>query len=906
MHINCAFFLIAAVLPLAAGADTYVIPFSEIRQQSDDSGQPAEDVIRDYLTGLIRDELNALGFDVNGGLVFSEIPVDAMTEIIETDCDFLRPYEVHTDATTATVTIDDSSSLTLNLDNIRSVSLHADLTGTVTTQATAWVRWGQDIIFIGDCLKVNTDHGWVGLILPFDVTLDLALDLDPVYDSDLLAIVVQKHATLTGQAQITGGDLQHEFGTASLTDLVISVFEEELLQKLRTGGEQAVADGIVELNYRLDGLDENGLPDPTITAFNGPSTFVLSIDEDDEAFVRDLLAELGIPDLLISLLDDRGIEILLQLAILEGAEKDAYLAELGATVGCDALLNRFELPLDAVPIYTLNGQVCEVADLSGPDGAAYFTDPLCSNEVAYAGTDENDFCLTRFGDQAEYLLGNATAWVADPNQPNDPLPGVRSRPWTTIPSTRLDLGVLSLQDNRQPYIKQVHYKTISGLPRGNGTCELEMRVYKSDITEQNLKPLLAMHGGTWRHRGFSFFGLEASMSQFTERGFIVFAPFYRLVGDSDGNTECNGASWREVTADVSSALDWVRANGSALGASQSRVNLFGQSAGAHLAAWLAAHRPEDVHKALMFYAPTDAMEFLAGAVPPGGPYESYRRFGLDSLARFFGAQNGRNELRLEQIDFAGLTVALLRDDWQTLIPDTVFDLSLIDPLAPPVYVAACAAATQIDLTAINLSMPPGALTQCMKQELSQFLIDNSFFHQLDHEPVPMHLVQGSGDTLVPYQQALGLCSAIDNSLLPSSTLGSLTVYECGKFSEVQIIEDAEHALELGVCLGSICPAGEPGSATYDAVSTAIGSAYGWLEQQVYTVNEPPDDAKLPKGATVPPWFTQDDPPATGQAPQVDKVEPAPGAGALNWLTLCLMLMTYFCCLSLQRSARRSR
>jgi len=876
---------------MTAGADTYVIPFADIRQQVDASGDPPDDVIRDYLTGLIRDELDALGFDVNGGLVIGEIPLAEITEIIETDCDFLRPYEVHTDTTTATVSIDDSSSLTLNLDSIRSVSLQADLMGAVTTQSTAWVRWGQDIIFVGDCLKVNTDHGWVGLTLPFDVSLDLALDLDPSYDSDQLAIVVQKHALLTGQAQITGGELQHDFGTASLTDLVINAFEDELLTELQTGGEQAVADSIAELNYRLDGLDANGIPDPTIEVFNAPTTFLLDIDEDDEAFVKDLLAELGLPDLVLSLLDDRGIEILLQLAILEGAEEEAYLAELGATVSCDALLNRYELNLNVAPIYVMNNQVCEVADLSGLDASAYFSESSCTNEIAYKGTDDNDFCLTRFGDQAEFLLGNASAWVADAGQANDPLPNVPSRSWTTIPSTRLDLGVVSIQNNRQPYMKQLHYKTIAGLPRGNGTCELEMRVYKSNVDEQNLRPLLALHGGTWRHRGFSFFGLEAGISQFTDRGFIVFAPFYRLVGESDGNTECNGASWREVTEDVASALDWVKANGTALGATDARINVFGQSAGAHLAAWLASHHSDDVWKALMFYAPTDAMEFLAGAVPPGGPYEAYLGFGLDSLARFFGAQNGRNELHLEQINFAGLTVPLLRSSWQTLIPDTVFDLSQISPLEPPAYVANCAAQTQTDLSTINLSLPPAELTLCLKQQLSEFLIDNSFMHQLEGEPVPMHIVHGSGDTLVPYQQALKLCGAIDDSVLPVGVFDPLTTYRCGQASEVQIVRDAEHALELGVCLGSICPAGGPGSPTFDAVTTAINAAYSWLDKEIILVRQTEVGDPPPKNDSNAPWFIGDSSATNGDPPAEDAGTRKYG-GAFDWLTLFSIFFMY--------------
>jgi len=861
-------FVVAA--PLQVSADTYVIPFSDIREAVDSSGEPPDAVIRAQLVTLIRDELDALGFDVNGGLVLNEIPVEEITRIIETDCDFPRPYEVHTDATTATVIIDDGSSLTFNLDTIRAIRLLADLTGSVSTAANAWVRWGQDIPFGNDCVRLNTDHGWVGISLPFDISLDLALELNPSYDAERLAIVVDKHAFLQGQALINGGSLQHEFGIASLTDLVIGVFEDELLQQLQANGEQAVADAIVELNYRLDGLDENGLPDPTLTVFNAPTIFALDVSDEDQASVRSLLEQYGIPDTVIAMLEERAVEVLLQLAILEGAEREAYLAALGASVSCDVLLASFQTTLDLVPLYALNGPVCEVADLSSSEAADYFVDSLCTQAVAYRRTDDAEFCQAYLGDQAESLLGNAASWAADASQPNDPLPGVPSRPWTNVPSTQLDLGVLSLSGNHQPYMKQLLYKSVTDVPRGNGTCELEMRVYKNDIAADNLKPLIALHGGTWRHRGSSFLGLEAGISHLTERGFIVFAPFYRLAGDSDGNVECNAVTWREVTADAESALDWVGENGAAFGAAEGPVSVYGQSAGAHLAAWLAAHRPSDVRKSLQFYGPTDALEFLNGAIPFGGPYEAFRDFGLSSLSRFFGAPGAANELHLERINFAGLTVTQLRDDWATLIPDTVFDLSLLDPRAPPLYVARCADETQTDLGTINPSMPPAELTDCMKQDLRDFLIENSFNHQLADEAVPIHAVHGTADTLVPYAQALNLCGAIDDRELATDVMEPLTTYTCGVASEIQLVKDAEHALELGVCLGSLCPAGEPDSATRIAVTTAIEAAYAWLLQDP----PPPDPEPEP----------DPDPPVSNDEPNVD------GGGATGWWALLGLLL----------------
>ena len=828
-------------LPLSAGAETFVIPFSEIREAIDASGDDPDAAIRAYLAGQIREELDALGFNVDGGLVFADVPVDAYTETIQTDCDFPQPYKVHTDATTATITLDDSSSLTLALDSIRSIDLIADLTGVIDTDARAWVRWGQDVPFVGDCKTINTDHGRVGLSLPLDIDLTLSLSLDPVYDAEQVAIVVDKHALLSGQARFTGGELRHDFGPISLTDAVLDAFEDELLEQLGTKGSQVAADAITALNHQFDGLDEDGLPDPAIEPFNAPSTFVLSTDEEDQAFIRELLEELGIPEIALAMAEDRGVEILLQLVVLEGDERDAFLAALGAEVGCEALLGAYQVSLDKVPIYALGGQGCAVADVSGEGAGGYFSDASCTNEIAYEPTDEFGFCVAQFGDQAGTMLGNAASWIPDNNQPGDVLPSVPSRPWTTVPTTELDMGVVSLQGNYQPYMKQLNYKTIAGVPRGTGTCELEMRVYKRDVSASDLRPMLALHGGTWQNRGFSFSGLEAGVSQFTERGFIVFAPFYRLVGDKDGNIECNGASWREVTQDVESALDWVVQNGAALGAEQEPVTVFGQSAGAHLATWLAANRPADVRKALLYYGPTDALEFLSGAVPLGGPYESYRSFGLKSLERFFGARQSANDLQLEQINFAGMTPALLSTDWQTLIPDTVFDLSRIDPLAPPVYVARCAAALSLDLATINLSMPPPELVECMKQDLGEFLVENSFNHQLGTSTTPMFIVHGSGDTVVPHAQAVNLCGAIGNSTPAVDVVDPLTVYSCAAQSRAYIAKDADHALDLGVCIGPLCPAGAVGSEIRDAVATAINASYAWLPQDDADGDGVPDD-----------------------------------------------------------------
>jgi acetyl esterase/lipase len=166
-------------------------------------------------------------------------------------------------------------------------------------------------------------------------------------------------------------------------------------------------------------------------------------------------------------------------------------------------------------------------------------------------------------------------------------------------------------------------------------CALEMRIYKKDATATGLPALLAFHGGKWQFRGGAFAGLESTIAHYTEQGFVVFAPFYRLAGNADGNFECNEAPWQEIARDAEAALDWVKVNGTAFGAKPAKPAVMGQSAGAHLAGWLVTHRPTEVAAGFLLYAPSDVRDFLAQA-RPGGLYEAFQP-SLDILSVLAGA-----------------------------------------------------------------------------------------------------------------------------------------------------------------------------------------------------------------------------------------------------------------------------
>lgn len=194
-----------------------------------------------------------------------------------------------------------------------------------------------------------------------------------------------------------------------------------------------------------------------------------------------------------------------------------------------------------------------------------------------------------------------------------------------------DAGGRSLEAN-SALLGHVYDKSII-----KGTCALEMRVYKKNVNATGLTPLLAFHGGGWRYRGGAFVGFEAQLAHYTEDGFVVFVPFYRLAGTADGNSDCNEAPWNAITADAEAALDWVKRHAAAFGAKRVPPAVMGQSAGAHLAGWLLAHRAEEVSAGLLFYGPSDFRDFLEQAVPEYGQYHDRFSPSLRILSGFYGS-----------------------------------------------------------------------------------------------------------------------------------------------------------------------------------------------------------------------------------------------------------------------------
>ncbi len=287
----------------------------------------------------------------------------------------------------------------------------------------------------------------------------------------------------------------------------------------------------------------------------------------------------------------------------EQAVKEIVSCEIFKTFA-DSMLNE--------PLYKSRFGLCSQVD--DPDEEplftpSYYADAECTQPVDYKPTPFFEFCRNNLLNPYNHTyIGNAAAW---PHEGEKRDGYSKSSKWTLSHGPSIDILALSPKGNHRPFMKQVEYHTV-------GDCHLEMRVYKKDILQQNLKPLMLIHGGAWRYRGFGAIGGEVLISQFTERGFVVFEPYYRLMGDADGPSECripapvgNIAPGEMIVGDIEYALQWVNQYGSSFGVqTTSQVNLVGQSAGAHLAQWLAAHHGESVEKVLLFYTPADIKNYI--------------------------------------------------------------------------------------------------------------------------------------------------------------------------------------------------------------------------------------------------------------------------------------------------------
>ena len=273
--------------------------------------------------------------------------------------------------------------------------------------------------------------------------------------------------------------------------------------------------------------------------------------------------------------------------LLLSGNGDLWDTLLNDTVLCqqaDKLMAR--MPVE--PLYRREGDACVAVDPQKASAGSYYADLSCRQVVDYSPVDLKSYCAALNGSEdpsADLLLAGGVS------------------PWSLSPATRLDIGVEPVGGNHQPFTARTIYKRA-------GECALEMRIYRRNLAATDLDPLLMLHGGSWERRRNSLLGMESQISHYTEQGFVVFVPTYRLVGDTEGGPACNGVEGEQIVEDVTDALAWVRSHGAEYGAKPGPVALFGQSAGGHLALRLAIRQPDAISRLLLLYPATDFGDFL--------------------------------------------------------------------------------------------------------------------------------------------------------------------------------------------------------------------------------------------------------------------------------------------------------
>lgn len=574
--------------PATAQASTLEVTLGELDEAIDQiDGNP--DAIERLVLRRVEEALIDAGLQFDQGqLLFT----DTSENLI--DDDSCNSTEIRT--LTSSVALDSDTRLRLSLDSINEpIELGLDIAATLNAQGRARQTFGFRLF--GNCQKLGEDNFSFSVTGQVQFSLNLRIELNPVLDRSLERLVMRPVITLEGslQSQNIRADVDDSLLRSLLEDLIEDEVDDALREsRVSEALRNLEADLREDLTSRLeDGVLVVELPEPT-----------------DEQISRlyDLLSPQGDFSLSLGLLRERRLEL---IAALVTGDDEALQSLFSTAAQCEAA-GFLQTSLSVTPVYQLATGSCEVlVDAQIPEALSsstqLYTDNQCQIAFDSTSTSEVDFCNYVLDIES---LGNAAARTDTLDK------------WTLSPGTRFDIGALPLAGKQQPFTQRVAYRQVS-TPQGE--CSLEMRIHALNPESNNtgttlLKPLIAFHGGSWQRRSSGALGIESFATQFANAGYVVFAPFYRLIGTTEGSIECNDASLDDVLEDASAALDWVQANAMRFGASGKPV-VFGQSAGGHISAVLAVERAEDIASAVLFYAPTDFTDFanalLSGEVDSG-------------------------------------------------------------------------------------------------------------------------------------------------------------------------------------------------------------------------------------------------------------------------------------------------
>ena len=585
-HSMLLFFLMIA--PLHAG--TIRLSLSDVLHAGEETAalEKLDQEIRDDLEALLAELDNRT---VGEGLVFE---YSERGTVLEEGCN----YTAKIASIDARLQVGDGSSLVFQLDSLSDANqfmFNLDLT--IDASGRIQQKLGRKVF--GRCYALARDN--------FNFTLSgsarlhlgawLDLQLETVAEGLQLSPVVDVYAQLDAleyRVEVDGALLEHLTESELKAGIEKALDPEEITaqaDKVERQLQQEITDALGAETLTLDTADLDISQRAALEQF---------IHSDLAGKTTQDYIQENRPSLLHALLSDNPV----------------YLRDFATAVASCGLMQNAWVNQPVTTVFQeIEGQCRAVDSQQVSASAELYTDEACTRKFLFSPMRWVDYCSETLDSRR---LGNAS------------IPQSPGSSWQQSPGTRLAFSVASIDAYHQPWMTRRNYKKVDA---GAGTCALEMRIYKQDIAATGLKPMMAFHGGSWSSRVLGFVGLESMISHYTEAGYAVFVPFYRLTDTKEGTTACHGVTGVEIGEDVNDALAWVSQHAAEFGAT-GPVSLFGQSAGAYLALSLAYHHPQQVANALLMYPPTDFARMIeqihSGELPPK------TRQGQKAIEQFLG------------------------------------------------------------------------------------------------------------------------------------------------------------------------------------------------------------------------------------------------------------------------------
>jgi len=568
--------LICLLIATVSRADTLTVTLGDLQSALDNSADEP-DAVRRMILQQIQSRLNDADIQLEQGqLIFEQSLFDTT---VEDGCNRTIVKHMHTQ-----LILNQDSSIALTLRSLHEPMVVAlDLSATLNSSGRARQIVG---FRFDNCVDLARDTFDFSARGPIAVSIGLTLRLNPEF---ITPTQLRLTPTIAITSRVTDWDIRVDVDDSVLRNLIERLLQSELEKEF---GPESLNAELSQLQNLADDLLVDAAPDGVID-------IELPEPNDDQiiALYRLLMEDARFPLTLEHVRRYRH-ELLAALIL---RDETAFRDIVGNALACQAT-DILKIPLERQDVFVNTESGCTIADdtiltpatlLESTDRFIdVYADESCKTHIPFVSTSANDYCETALSAER---LGNAAHNQAALDH------------WTLSPASRFDIGSLSITGKQQPYLQKVNYKTVQTT---RGECHLEMRIYSAHPTTTGTTPVLALHGGSWQYRGSGFLGIEFTATQFVHSGFTVFAPFYRLIGDNDGNAECNNATMADLLEDTNDALNWLQNNSEQFGA-QGKPIVFGQSAGGHLAASLAVNRADEVDRGIFLYAPTDFNDFAS-------------------------------------------------------------------------------------------------------------------------------------------------------------------------------------------------------------------------------------------------------------------------------------------------------